>query len=176
MNPWEILERLLYLLLPSSILLYGMYLVVKSFMLKDLNQSMLLQRGKNQEAILPVRLTAYERMTIFLERITPTSLVRLLNSDELSAIELEHLMILQVREEYNHNIAQQIYMSPQAWELIQSAMEETISLINSAARELEEGAPAMALARAVMQKTLERPAGQLDLAILHLKQEAQELF
>ena len=104
-------------------------------------------RSKNVNITLPLRLQAYERMCLFLERITPNNLLLRLAPSAMSALELQTIILHEIREEYNHNVAQQLYVSSHAWEQIVNAMNETVAIVNQAAAEVSPEAPAADLAK-----------------------------
>lgn len=86
-----------------------------------------------QKHILPLRLQAYERITLFLERIDPTKLLIRIKpfADEVS--KYEELLATNIEQEYEHNISQQIYFSPECWNHIKSAKNATLQIIRQTA-------------------------------------------
>jgi hypothetical protein len=97
------------ILLPAALVLYAMYLTMKSVVARELVKANAEYKAKSSEHILPNRLQAFERMCLFLERLSPGNLVLRLNTVSMTARELQHLMIAEIREEFNHNLSQQIY-------------------------------------------------------------------
>lgn len=172
----SILKDLLYITLPAGAVLYGMYLMVRSFVMRDMNKLALEIKNKNTETLLPMRLQAYERMAIFLERITPTNLLRRLNDSSLTVVQMQHALTQEVREEFNHNLSQQVYMSEEAWELIRSAVEETVSMINSAANDLDNDSSSTELGRTIFELAVQREDEPTQVALRYLKKEIQQTF
>ena len=136
----NVLLELGKILLPAGLVLYAMYLTMKSMLAKEMVKAEMDYKIENSKEVLPNRLQAFERMCLFLERLSPGNLVLRLNTSNMSAIELQHLMISEIREELNHNLSQQIYMSDQSWELIKNTVEDVIAMVNTNAEKLEEGA------------------------------------
>jgi len=97
------------LLIPAGLVLYAMILVVKSFLDKEFQKKMIDIKTKNKETVLPIRLQAYERMCLFLERMAPNNLIPRIKSGKFSAREFHQIMLNEIREEYNHNVSQQVY-------------------------------------------------------------------
>jgi hypothetical protein len=95
----EILEDLVKILLPAAIVLYAMYLTVRAFLNKEFERKLIDIKTKNTDIVLPVRLQAYERMCLFLERISPNNLILRLNNSMLSANELHQLLLAEIREQ-----------------------------------------------------------------------------
>ena len=133
-------------------------------------------RSKNVEITLPLRLQAYERMCLFLERITPNNLLLRLVPSATSALELQQVVLHEVREEYNHNVAQQLYISTHAWEQIVNAMNETVAIVNQAAAEVSPEAPAADLAKKVFSHVIEKEIQPSTQALRVLKEEIRNVF
>jgi hypothetical protein len=162
--------------IPAALAIYAMYLTVNSFLKKDFENRLVELKNKNAEIILPNRLQAYERMTLFLERVTPGNLVLRLNDPSYSARKLQSAMVNEIREELNHNLSQQVYMSDDAWKLIKNTVEELISLINEAARELPEDARGIDLAKNIFATISEKNFDRIDQTLTFIKNEIQRLF
>lgn len=164
------------LLIPAALAIYAMYLTINSFLKRDFEKRLIELENKNAEIILPNRLQAYERMALFLERIAPGNLIVRLNDPSFSAKKLHSILLSDIREEFNHNLSQQIYMSDEAWKMIKSAVEELISLINEASQELPDDAKSIDLAKNIFSKMSEKGFDQINNALVFLKQEIQRLF
>lgn len=164
------------LLIPAAIVLYAMYLVVKSFLDKELQKKHLEVRGKSIETVLPNRLHAYERVCLFLERISPNNLIVRLNNGKYTAGEFQQILLNEIREEYNHNVSQQVYMSDDVWEKVKSAKEDLIVMINEATANLPEGATNLELARKLFERAMEKEDDLIQIALLAVKNEIRQTF
>lgn len=164
------------ILIPASVVLYAAYLLVRSFIQKEVDMKKLEVRGKSIETVLPVRLHAYERMALFLDRMAPQNLLVRLNTAKVSAYEFHQLLLTEIRNEYNHNAAQQIYISETVWNLIKNAKEDLIVTINEAASEMVPEASSLDLAKKVFEKTINKQVDPLAHALSELKQEIQRVF
>lgn len=158
------------------IVTFGLNMTITNVADKFLEKQRLDIRTKNVEITLPLRLQAYERMCLFLERITPNSLLLRLVPSAMSALELHQILLHEIREEYNHNVAQQLYISTQAWEQIVSAMNETVAVINQAASEVNGEAPPADLAKKVFSHVIEREIQPSTHALKVLKEEIRNIF
>ena len=172
----EPLIELIKVLGPATLVLYLAYLLVRSFLNKQLDEIRLQVAQKNQEVVIPVRLQAYERICLLLERISPTNLLSRINNSELNAIEFQHILINEVREEFNHNLSQQVYMSSEAWSQVQSAVEDVISLINEAGGSLDGEEKSLALAKKIIDLSMARPVDSTRQALDYVKSEIQGIF
>ncbi|HEY0652858.1 MAG TPA: hypothetical protein VGD65_07010 [Chryseosolibacter sp.] len=164
------------ILIPASVVLYAAYLMVRSFAQKEIELKRLEVRGRAIETVLPNRLHAYERMTLFLERMAPQNLLVRLNTGTTPAREFHQQLLAEVRNEYNHNVSQQVYISEDVWDKIKSAKEDLIVTINDAALEIPQEGTSLDLAKKIFEKTLNKPMDPLANALSELKQEIQRVF
>jgi hypothetical protein len=130
----------------------------------------------DHQAILPLRLQAYERFVLFLERIHPSNLVMRLNSAELTALQMQSLLVRTIREEFEYNLSQQLYVSGNSWELIKNAKEETIAMINHASSGLPDDARSADLVKMVFEVSISRGKLPVETALEEIKKELQRLF
>lgn len=164
------------ILLPAALVLYAMYLGVKVMIARELTKKELEIRQKNIEITLPVRLQAYERMILFLERITPNNLLVRVNQHELSAREFHQILLKEIRDEYNHNVSQQVYMSIDVWEEVKTAKEDLITAINASANGLSDEASSLELAKKLLEYMMEKNVDPIDHAIKSLKAEISKNY
>ncbi|OAQ39142.1 hypothetical protein A5893_10780 [Pedobacter psychrophilus] len=125
--------------------------------------------------ILPLKLQAYERMILFVERINPTNLMVRLHQSGMTAKEMQGLVINEVKAEYQHNISQQLYISQNAWNIIKRVKDDTIGLINHSANILPAETSAVELSKLVFIKMEELEENPYDLALLVMKNDIQEI-
>lgn len=164
------------ILIPASVVLYAAYLLVRSFIQRDIDLKAMEIRGRSIETVLPNRLHAYERMTLFLERMAPHNLLLRLNQGSIPARDFQQLLLNEVRNEYNHNVSQQVYISEEVWDLIRSAKEDLIVSINDAASEMADGATSLDLSKKIVEKTMVKQVDPLAHALSALKGEIQRIF
>ena len=172
----NVLTDLLKILIPAALVLYAMYLMVKSFLNKEFQQKALSIKAREREVVLPIRLQAFERVVLFLERITPNNLLLRLNDSRYTAREFQQVLVHEVREEFNHNLSQQVYMSDESWATVRAAMEEVVAIINQAAEGLPEDARSLDLSRAVLQKAIDKQSDPTGQALFRVKQEIRTIF
>ena len=171
----EFLDILKYIL--PSLVVFGLaYFLIKAFLENSIKRESFEVNKKTTEIVTPLRLQAYERIILLLERIAPSSMVIRLNKAGLSGDQLRGLLIRSVREEYDHNASQQLYVSTQAWELVKNAKEEIIRLVNTASAKLPDGASANDLAQKVIELNIEDKNKPVDKAMEFVKEEVKELF
>lgn len=172
----ETLIEFAKILLPAALVLYAMYLGVKVMIARELTKKELEIRQKNIEITLPVRLQAYERMILFLERISPNNLVVRVNQPDLSAREFHQILLKEIRDEYNHNVSQQVYMSIEVWEEVKTAKEDLLTAINASANELGDEANSLELAKRLFENMMGKNIDPIDHAIKSLKAEISKNY
>lgn len=171
----EFLEILKYIL-PSLVVFATAFYLIRTFLDHELKQLSEGQKDENRKASLPLRFQAYERIILFLERINPANMVLRVNKAGLSKEVFQTELLQTVREEYEHNLAQQIYMSDKAWEMVKSAKEEVLSDINTAAAKMTEKNTAADYGQQVISLHLEKKTPAHDTALKFLKDEIREMF
>ncbi|MCG8307465.1 MAG: hypothetical protein MI975_08740 [Cytophagales bacterium] len=164
------------IILPAALVLYAMYLTMKSILAKETMKANMDYKIENSKATLPNRLQAFERMSLFLERLSPGNLVLRLNSSNLTARELQQRMVSEIREEFNHNLSQQIYMSDKSWSLIKNTVEDVIALINTNAEKLDEDAKSVELAKLIFNEIEKREVDPVAVTLSEVKSEIRDIF
>ncbi len=146
----DILEILKYLL-PSVVTFLTAYWVLRLMLSAERERKESEVRAAKSKESLPIRLQAYERLALFLERISPASLLQRVNKPDMSAVELQRALVSNIRLEFEHNLSQQIYVSSETWATIVQVKEELISIINQVAVNMPDSATSKELARAILE-------------------------
>lgn len=141
---------------------------------QQLLQMKLDERRETLRAVTPVRLQAYERMALFLERISPNSLVLRCWQPGMDLKLLQGVMTKNIRDEWEHNLSQQVYLSEEAWIRIREAKEEMINLVNASAVTLNDSDDPTRLAASIFASAAQHSPVDDALHALHL--ELHELF
>lgn len=128
------------------------------------------------KAILPLQLQAYERLVLLVERINLQNLIGRIFQPGLTAIDMQVGLIQTIKAEFEHNIAQQIYVSPIAWEAVKTLKEQTITIINQVASQLPPDATAMDLNKQILEIFLQAETSPSELTSQILNAEAKRLF
>ncbi len=145
----QVLEILKYTL-PAVIVMITAYLVLKSFLENETRKLDIKLRKETTKETLLLRLQGYERLMIFLERISPPNLLVRFDKEGLTAREFQQILIAAIREEYEHNLSQQIYVSADSWRLVVLAKDETIKVINLISQANPIDASALELSREII--------------------------
>lgn len=172
----EFLEIVKYVL-PALIVLIATSIIVNRFLKKETEQQRLSIYEINSKSTIQMRLQAYERLTIFLERMHPSSMISRFYAKDMSAQDLQLVMVQNIRAEYEHNLSQQVYISYQLWQTITIAKEQVIGLINKVGSGLEMGATSAEfikyLTEYVLMSETDLPSND---ALKAINKEAKELL
>lgn len=133
MDSSKLIEILAYTL-PSLVTGGVAYYLFDSYFKDQQNTRRWLLQKDNRKDTLPLRLQAYERMTLFMERINPSQLLVRINPLSDDKNEYANYVIAQVEQEFEHNLAQQIYISDECWSIITTAKNATIQMIRLATK------------------------------------------
>lgn len=167
----EILADILKITLPALIVFLTAWLVLQNMIKNDQDkrkQELILQ---NSRTVTPIRLQAYERIVLFLERISLESLLLRVSLQDMTAQQLHSAMLNAIRSEFEHNLSQQIYMSQQAWEVVRNARSNMIKLINNEVESLPPDSSAMSLSKKLLEKIIELEQEPTRAAIDFVKAE-----
>ncbi|MEI7896574.1 MAG: hypothetical protein WCJ26_06025 [bacterium] len=159
-----------------ALLFGGAFVLLWYYLKKTRKPESVAGSNGDHQTILPLRLQAYERFVLFLERIHPSNLMIRLNNPELSAAQMQSLLVRTIREEFEYNLSQQLYISGNSWELIKNAKEESIAMINHASSGLPEDARSADLVKRVFDVAINRGKLPVETAQEEIKRELQKLF
>lgn len=171
-----LLYRLFFVIIVIGLIFGGALLMIRYWFAMNKKQPGTDIRAEEQKIILPLRLQAYERIILFLERISPNHLVMRLSKPEMTSMQLQAILVKTIREEFEYNLSQQIYFSFTAWELVKNAKEESIKLINLAAGRIPESASAGELAKAIFDLAVEKDKLPVNMAIDEIKKEVHKIL
>lgn len=127
----------------------------------------------SQKNTLPIRLQAYERMALFLERISIPSLVVRVKPLSANKMDYENLLIKNIENEFEHNLSQQIYLTDECWSVIKASKNATIKAIRSAAMSQSETADK--LREDILNETMDKQSPSAT-ALAYVKKEISELW
>lgn len=169
---WEILK----IVLPATIVFLTAYFLFRDMLENSQKQREFEFRVKNNKKVTPVRLQAYERLALLLERISPQSLLMRVSPSDINAFDYHQQLLSHIRQEFEHNLSQQIYVSPILWETIRGARENLIGIINKSAEEIGNDAPALALSKKIIENYIDEENQAIVIAMNELKKEIGKLF
>ncbi|MBP5497219.1 MAG: hypothetical protein J6X98_08650 [Bacteroidales bacterium] len=154
------------------ILVAGAAYVTKMVMEAKAKIAALENNQANRAVTLPLRLQAYERMALFLERIDPNQLVLRIHTSGLTVAQEQNLLLTAIRSEFEHNLSQQIYLSDQVWAKVCDAKGDIEAIINTVAGDYDKNADSREFAETVLTVSSQKPV--VELAIQILKADMQK--
>ena len=167
------LEVIRYIL-PAIIVLIITYIMLSMFMGNEEKRRMYEVKLDSRRNSLPIRLQAYERLALFLERIQPANLMVRIKTNRMNVAGYQVILLQTVRSEYEYNLSQQIYVSTNAWSMIKGAKDATVNLINQAAKNLNPDASAEDLRSLVLQILAAKEHSPSDRALEFIKNEVTD--
>ncbi len=171
------LAEILKITIPALAVLGATFFLVKRFLDNEQKRREHELRTSTQAMMTPLKIQAYERIIIFLERINPNSLVVRVNKNNMTARQLHLDLVSTIKSEYEHNLSQQIYISEGSWQFVKTAKEEIIQLINISSSKVPSDANSSELAIMILNisANLDKKMPS-DAAIEFIKKEIARLF
>jgi hypothetical protein len=174
-NTKDFSDTLLYFV-PALLVVGGMFLLVKRFLDRDYKFHLLDAKRSMHKESMPLKLQAYERLVLFLERISPNHLVVRTHRAGVTASQLHADLLATIRAEFEHNLSQQIYISSAAWEAVRDSKEEMLKLINNAFGSVGQNGSGMQLSAQIFDQIMKEGSIPTQEAIDFLKREAKQLL
>jgi len=175
-NITQLILQIALIVVPAGAVLMTTIYFLRREASKDLRNANLEMKMQRQKYFLPHRVEAYQRAVLLMERIHPNSLVMRHHNPGLPSAALQAKLLEAIRQEYEHNIAQQLYVSPATWDLVKKSKEETVKVINLAGQQMEATSTGMDLAGKIFELVGEIGEMPTEIAVKALKRELQELF
>ena len=166
--------QLFFFLLPALIVGLISFYFFKTYVDDEERRRRFLLRQENQKTSLPIRLQAFERMALFLERISPGKLLLRIKPSNYSREEYEKVLIQNIDQEFEHNLAQQIYFSPECWNVIKTAKNATIGIIRRTGQK-EDIDSADKLREVILKSSMDQ-AAPTEAALDFIKKEVRNFI
>lgn len=166
----EEVKQIILVTVPTIVVLFLAFYLIK-YQLEATFERVSDNANGQSNAKRHINFQAYERLVLYLERINPTNMVLRMHKSGSNAKMLEADMVKSIREEFQHNLSQQIYVSDDIWKLIKQAKDETIKLINLASRRCSKNSSGMELGQILLDLAAKVDEFPHDVAIRYLKQE-----
>ena len=152
------------------------FYLIKPYLDRDEKIQLLEYRKTISHQTLPLRLQAYERLVLFIERVNPANMLLRLNATAYTAHELYNIIVEEIRNEYQHNITQQIYVSSRAWGVIMHVKEDTLGIINSAVKGAPETATGLDLSKIILASISQLDDNPYEIGAGMLRKDVEEIF
>ena len=125
----------------------------------------------------PLQLQAYERLILLADRIALPQVISRSNQPGLNVQDMQYLLVNSIKQEFDHNITQQIYVSPEAWDAVRNLKEQNIHIINQVASFLPSEASGTDLNKHILEMIVNNPKASLHNVVSEvLSYEAKKLL
>lgn len=173
------MEALLYvalIVLPAAAVIFMAHYILTKVYHRDVAHHNIQLKRDRQKEWMPMRIDAYQRAVLFLERIHPSSIIMREQKPNLKAPLMHTKVLASIRQEYEHNIAQQIFISTSAWNVLKKSKEEMIKIYNLAYKKVGDDASALEYSQAVFEIVAEVGDLPCEIAVNAMKEELQSMF
>lgn len=167
---------ILRLTISGLLVVMAAFYIARPYLDRNEKQQLISLKQTFTKEILPLRLQAYERLLLLIDRVNPTNLLIRLNNPEFSAGELHFLVLAEIKSEFQHNVSQQLYVSNVSWEIIKRIKNDTFLLMNSALKALPPEATGLEFCRLVLEQINKMENSPYDAAAILIREQAEHLF
>ncbi len=169
----EIIEGLKYAL-PAIVTGFTTYYFLNRFYLHEEKKQLLTAKAGLKKHALPIRLQAYERLALFLERISPAKLVQNMQPNSDDKHQYEIMLVYQIENEFEHNLSQQIYVSGKCWDMVTNSKNATMLFIKKISQ-----SPDVHSAQDLQQALIEQSVREelpTSIGLAYIRNEVTELL
>ena len=172
----DIFLEIMKITIPALIVGCVAFLLIKNTYENELKKQVLDLKHNSKQIISPIRLQAYERLALLLERMKPDSVLLRNSGNNFTATQYRTILLSAIRSEFEHNLSQQVYVSGALWDATKKAKEETAKIINLAAGKVGIDASGQDLATAILEIYVGINPTPSDAALELLRCEIKELY
>lgn len=169
-------DQLLWTAAFGILIVASVYLVLNRLLLSHERQRNIELLKSSRSITVSLRLQAYERLVLFLERISPDMLLLKLKEQAPTNADLHLAILRQIRFEYEHNISQQLYVGDRVWTRVKEAKEKTALFVNDLAKRTSPTSASVELANLILDNMMSENASPVAEVIAELKAEAKKLL
>ena len=170
-----LLDILKYTIAGTGVVLVAFYLFKPYLEKAERIQLLEIKKAVNNQTI-PLRLQAYERMVLFIDRINPANLLIRINAPSYSLSELHSVLISEIRNEFQHNISQQIYVSKEAWATVRKIKDDTLVLINNMISALPQDVTGLEASKQILAHLNKLEDNPYEQAAAIIKRDLENIF
>lgn len=176
MDSKQVLIDLLVLSSGIFVALMTTYYVLKNEIRNFINLKQIELQKESRAHLLPLRLQAHERLIVFVDRLSPTNLLVRVHQQGIELATLHAGILNEIKTEYQHNIAQQLYVDSVTWNVVKKLKDDTIAMINNAIKGLPENTNGIDLSKVIIQHIATISENPYDLTIELIKKDIHKLF
>ena len=177
-----IMSTALVIILAVAVVIFGFWIIKFSNFRNEEKKRQWELKRESQKTISPIRLRAYERLTLLLERTKPEHMIMELRQNQPDAFttwtigQVQQYLLQTIRAEFDHNQSQQVYVSDEVWDMIINARDQMAAFVIAIAGQLPPNATVQVYIQALMTAYSSNGTTPTDKALEYLKNEAKELM
>ncbi len=177
-----IMSTALVIILAVAVVIFGFWIIQYSNFRNEEKKRQWELKRESQKTISPIRLRAYERLTLLLERTKPEHMIMELRQNQPDAFttwtigQVQQYLLQTIRAEFDHNQSQQVYVSDEVWDMIINARDQMAAFVIAIAGQLPPNATVQVYIQALMTAYSSNGTTPTDKALEYLKNEAKELM
>ena len=164
--------KIFTILLVAAIIAFTVYHLIKMYFNTQYNLRAFETQHKYADQSVPLKLQAYERLIIMIERISVPNLISRLATKNMRAEELINTLMIGVNQEYEFNLTQQLYISDNLWKIIKLSKDEVLAGIHEATQDVDPNSSGAEASHKLLQYFSNSSADILAKARLAIKDEA----
>ncbi|MCB0639797.1 MAG: hypothetical protein KDC54_24405 [Lewinella sp.] len=172
----SIILEIVKIAFPALIVAFTIYFVLREQFAQQARLRQLEKQREYKQASLPVRLQAYERLSLLCERLAIPSLLLRIRNEEMNAATLRISLMLAIQQEFEHNITQQVYVSDQLWAIIQATRDDALQFLDIVSEKVDKKATGAQFSEALLHFHAQREADPIATAQSAIRKEASGLF
>jgi hypothetical protein len=165
-------QMILGILIPSLMVFLAVYFTFRQYHRHQMRVHLLESRKTREQLTLPIRLQAYERLTLLCERIDFGDLILRLKTPGTSARELQSALLIAVQQEFEHNLTQQLYVTAELWQVLMTAKAKTMDIISVVGNKLDDSATSEDFAQKLFETISQETSLPSQIGIKAIKTEA----
>ena len=173
---YNYLLEILKLTLAGVGVVYVAFYLLKPYLDKSEHLQLMELKKTISSQTLPLRLQAYERIVLFVERVNPANMLVRLSGTDASAAELHGVVVSEIRNEFQHNISQQIYVSDRAWTIVKRVKDDTLSVVTNAVKALPADATGLDLSKTILAHLSHLEDNPYDIALKIIREDMEGLL
>ena len=170
------LFEILKLIVAGVGVVYVAFYLLKPYLDKSESLQLIELKKSINSQTLPLRFQAYERIVLFVERVNPSNMLVRMGGTELSALALHSIVVAEIRNEFQHNITQQIYVSSRAWAIVKRVKDDTLSIITNAVKGLPADATGLDLSKTILAHLSHLDDNPYDIALNIIREDMEAFF
>lgn len=159
-----------------SLIVSGLAIVLSIYSLARKNEQKQESTSTEKFDSMPLRLQAYERLVLLTERVSLPNLISRLHQPGISAHEMKIILNENIKQEFEHNSTQQLYVSQEGWDAVRNLKEQNIMVVNQVSNSLPPTASGSDLNKKILEVIMSQAGALHEMVLQVLNFEAKKLM